>query len=121
MTLEPEVLAGKGTNVDDAELVRLARLDGDGEVLRLVHEGGLGHGLGAGRVGLCEELRDQVLHLVVVPVRQGEDELMVNFVLVGEVWVVDDERAAQTVGVLGVGVRVVPIRARLVDLVAVRM
>ena len=116
VALDPEVLAGKGAHVDDAEKVRLARLNGDGHVLGVIDEGGLGDRLGSGGVGLAQEAGDEVFDLIVVPVRQGEDDLVVSLVLVGEVRVMDDERTTKTVGVLAVVVRMIPVRPGLVDL-----
>jgi len=45
---------------------------------------------------------------------------VVDFLLVGEVLVMDDEGPAKAVGVLGVRVGVIPVRAGLVDLPLVR-
>lgn len=51
-----------------------------------------------------------------VPVGQSEDQLIVYLVFIGEVRVIDDERRAEAVWVLGFMVRVVPVRAGLVNL-----
>lgn len=115
MALEPDVLAGKGTDVDHTEEVRLAGLDRDREVLGLVPEGGLGNRLRTGGVSLVDEAGEQVLHLVVVPVRHGEDELLIVLAFEWGVWVVDDHRPAETIWVLSHHVAVVPVRARLGD------
>lgn len=54
-----------------------------------------------------------------VPVGHGHDDFFVVAVLEGRVWVVHDQRPAQTIGVLAVDVGVVPVSAGLVDLVFV--
>lgn len=51
-----------------------------------------------------------------VPVREGQDKLMVNFLLVRELGVVDDEGTAKPIRVLRIVVRVIPVCARLVNL-----
>lgn len=116
MALEPEVLTSKGTHVDGSEQVGCFGLDGQGVVHGLVHEGVLRNGLGTGRVGLGHELGNEGLHLLVIPVREGEDELLIVVILEGELLVMDNEGSAQTVGVLSAGVRVVPVGSRLVNL-----
>lgn len=42
VSFDPEVLGREGGHVDDAQEVGAAGLDGDLEVLRIVHKGGLG-------------------------------------------------------------------------------
>jgi hypothetical protein len=51
-----------------------------------------------------------------IPVGEGEDELLVIVILVGELLVMDNEGSAQAVGVLSAGVRVVPVGSGLVNL-----
>ena len=50
-----------------------------------------------------------------VPIRKGHCDLFIE--VEGGVWIVNNERSAQAVWILALSVRVVPIRARLVDLV----
>lgn len=116
MALEPEVLTSEGTHVDGSEQVGRVGLDGQGVVGGLVHEGVLRNGLGTGGVGLCHELGNESLHLLMIPVGEGEDELLVIVILVGELLVMDNEGSAQAVGVLSAGVRVVPVGSGLVNL-----
>lgn len=116
VALEPDVLPGKGANVDHAEEIRLSRLQRDTQVLRVVQQGRVGHRLGAGRVGLAHEAGQQAVHLVVVPVGHSHDDLLVVHVLEGRLRVVDDEGPSQAVGVLAMDVGMVPVGAGLVDL-----
>ena len=51
-----------------------------------------------------------------VPVGKSEDNFLVNLLLVGELRIMNDDRATQTVWVLAIIVRVVPVCAGLVDL-----
>lgn len=46
VSFDPEVLSRKGCHVDDAEEIGLARLNGDLQVLGIVHESGLRDWLG---------------------------------------------------------------------------
>jgi hypothetical protein len=115
--LKPEVLSSKGTHVDHAEEVRSLGLDGESEVHSLVHQSGVRDRLSTRRVRLDhEELGDEILHLIVIPVRQCQNKLFINLLLVRKVLVVNNQRAAQTVGVLCAGVGVIPVSTRLVDL-----
>lgn len=116
MTLEPEVLAGKGTHVDGSEQVRRVGLDRQGVVGGLVHEGVLRNGLSTGGIGFGHELGNESMHLLVIPVGKSKDELLVILILVGKLLIVDNEGTAQAVGVLSAGVRVVPVGSGLVNL-----
>lgn len=73
VALKPYILACKGTNVDHPEHVSPARLDLNAEVLRLVEQCILGDRFSASRIVLADETLEQVWHLVVVPVRHGQD------------------------------------------------
>lgn len=122
MALNPEVLAGKGTNVNDSEHVGRVGLDGDSQVLSLIHERRLGYRLSTSRVVLGQESRKKSGHLVMVPVREGQDKFMVNLLSVRELGVVDDEGTAKTIRILRIVVRVVPVCAGLVNLlISVKM
>ena len=116
VALEPEILAGKGAHVDDAEMVRLTWLDRDGYVLRIIHEGSIGNGFGASWVSLAHKARDEMLDLVMIPVRKGQYKLLIHLLPVGELWVVDNDWPTEAVGILSVVVRVIPVRSRLADL-----
>lgn len=117
VVLEPEILASKGSHVNNAEQICGFRFDRDSVVHGLVHESVLGDGFGTRGVRLDhEELVDEVGHLIVVPVGEGQDQLLIDLVLIREVLVMDNQRTAQTVGVLRAGVGVIPVSARLGDL-----
>ena len=115
--VEMHVRGREGGHADHAHEVRLARLEGELNVLRVVDQVGVGDRLVAGRVQRRGEVgAEHGGELLVVPVREAEDNLLVVFAGVGGVRVVDDERAAQAVGVLPAHVGVVPVGAGLVDL-----
>lgn len=115
MALEPDVLSGKSTNVDHTEQVCFAGLYCHSEVLGLIEQSSLWHGLCTGRVVLADEAGEQVRHLVMVPVRDGEDKLLVVLAFEWRVWVIDDEWPAQTVWVLAHHMAVIPVRAGLAN------
>ncbi|KAK5629245.1 hypothetical protein RRF57_004959 [Xylaria bambusicola] len=77
MPLEPDVLSRKSSNVGHTEQVRLSRLDRDFQVLGFVEEGGLWHWLCAGWVSFGIEGREQDRHLLVIPVRYGENNFLI--------------------------------------------
>ena len=116
MALEPDVLRRKGADVDEANPVSLAGLDLPLEVLRLVDQGVVRHRLGAAGVDLADEGADELGELVVIPIRHGQDHLLVELVLVRVVRVVDDERPPEAVRVLRAHVAVIPVRPGLLDL-----
>jgi hypothetical protein len=116
MTLEPNVMGCEGANVDQAHEICLAWLDIDLKVLRVVHKGRLRHGLSTRGVLDTDELLEQGLDGLMVPVRQSDDDLLIVLALVRAVGIMDNDRAAQTLGVLAVIVGVVPICSRLVKL-----
>jgi len=116
VAFEPHILSGKGTDVDHPHKVSLPRLEGHLQVLGVVEEGRLRHRLGTAGVLLAHEEVDQAGHLVVVPVGYADDNLLVVLVLVRVLGVVHNERTSYSIWVLALAVRVVPIRARLVDL-----
>lgn len=116
MALKPEVLASKGSYVDDPEHVGLAWLNRYAKVLGVVHESRVGHRLGSSRIGNAHELLDQRRHLVVVPIRKCKYELLVILILVRVVRVMNDQWATETIGILASDMRVIPVCARLVDL-----
>ena len=49
-----------------------------------------------------------------IPVRQRKDQFLV--ILVGKIWIMNDKRSTESVGVLTTIVGVIPICTRLVDL-----
>ena len=117
MLVEVHVRGGEGGHADDAHEVRLAGLDGELDVLRVVHQIGVGDRLVAGGVQRGGEVGvEEGGELLVVPVGEGEHDLLVVLACVGGVRVVDDEGPAQAVGVLPAHVGVVPVGPGLVDL-----
>lgn len=115
VTLEPDILTRKRAYVDDLEEIGLPRLNRHRQVLGIVEEDSLRNGLRTGWVGLVDELWDQDLHLLVIPVRDREREPLV--ILVREIWITDDQRSPEAVRVLSFVVRVIPVSAWLIDLV----
>ncbi len=109
MTLEPKVLTRESTDVNDVEQIGLSWLDGDSEILSIVQESILWDRFCASRVGFVEELGDQSCHLLVVPIRNREDNFLVHLVLIWKVGVVDDEGAAETIWVLSFIMGVIPV------------
>jgi hypothetical protein len=97
-------------------MVGLARLNRPSEVLSIIHQGILGNGFSTGGVGLVEKLGDQDLHLLVVPIGEGQNDVLVNLVLVWKVGVLDNKWTPQTIWILTFIVRMVPVSTRLVDL-----
>ena len=51
-----------------------------------------------------------------IPIRKSKHLLVVDLIRVGELGVMNDERRAQSIGVLSICVRVVPVGAGLLDL-----
>lgn len=114
MAIDPEEERGERRDVDDAQPVRLARLEGERRVLvepaqvrrvlREVDEPGVRDGLGAAGVRDAEEVVGERRVLVVVPV--GEDDGELGVVAVDFGGRVEEEGRAQAVGVLALwGVR----------------
>lgn len=68
VAFKPHVLTGECTDINHAEKISPARLDGDGQVLGLVEESRLGHGFCSRRVRLAHEELEEAWHLVVVPI-----------------------------------------------------
>lgn len=116
VALEPQVLTGKGTNVDDADVIRLSRLHRDGHVLRVIDEACVRDRLCASRVGLAQKSRNEGLYLVMIPVGKSEDDFLVHLFFVREPGIMNNERPAKAVGILAVIVGVIPIRPGLVHL-----
>ena len=109
MAFKPEILCSKSGHVDDPEQIRLAGLESHGQVLGIVHQGGLWDWFCARRVRVAHEPIEETRHLVVVPVAQGEHDLFVVRILDWRIGVVDDQRATKTVRVLSRFVAVVPV------------
>lgn len=116
VTFEPEVLSSESTNVDYSEHVCLAGLNRDRKVLSVVHQSSLRNRLGTSWIGLIEEFWNPDLHLVMIPVRQRDDNLLINLVGVWEVGIGDDKGSAKTVRILTLIMGMIPIRSRLVNL-----
>lgn len=116
VTFEPKVLTSKCTNVDDPEEIGFARLNSDGKVLSVVHKSCLWDRLGTSRIGFVEELWNQNLHLLVIPVRERYDDLFVHLVCVRGVGISDNKWCTKTIGVLSFIVRVIPVGPGLIDL-----
>lgn len=116
MTLEPNMLTSKSSYIDEMEQIRLARLDGYGKVLGIVHEGTIWNRLRASWVCLIEELWNQDLHFIVVPIRERNSHFSIGLVLVWKIWVGNDKRSSETIWVLSLVVGMIPICAGLISL-----
>lgn len=116
MTLEPDILSGKSSDVDDAKQVSLSGLDCSSEVLRVVEQGRFWHWLCSRRIEYADKGLEKIRHEVMVPVRHSQDSLLVVLAFVGRVWISDDERAPHAVWILGQFVSVIPVRPRLINL-----
>lgn len=116
MTLKPYVLARKCPYIDHAEEVSLAWLNGYGVVLGLVHKGGVWDRLGAGRVSPAHKLRDKILHLIMVPVRHCQNKFFIIIIFVREVGVMNDKWSSETIWVLTLSVRMIPVGTGLINL-----
>jgi len=116
MVLKPDPLASKGSDIHHTEEICLSRFDLDLEVLGLVEQCGIGNRLGTGRVKARHELGNKVGHLVVVPVGDREDVLLIVHALERAVWIRDDERRAEPVRILAPEMGVIPVGAWLINL-----
>lgn len=114
MAVDPEEERRERRDVDHAQAIRLARLEGQRRVLiepaqvrrvlREVDQAGVWHGLGTAGVRDAEEVVRERRVLVVVPV--GEDDSELGVVAVHFGGRVQEEGRAQAVGVLALfGVR----------------
>ena len=114
MALKPDVLTRKSTNVDDVEEIRLPWLNWDGQVLRIIEQRGLRDRLGSSGIGFVDEGRNEGLHLIMIPVRDGKNKFLI--ILVREIWVADDEGCSKTIWVLSLVVGMIPVTSGLRDL-----
>ena len=71
VALEPEILGGKGSHVDDADHVGRPRLDMDLEILGIIHQSSFRNGFRPSWISDADKGRYQTRHLLMVPVRQG--------------------------------------------------
>ena len=110
-------------HVDHVNQICLARLNLDGIILAVIDQACIWDwglpGLDdiVGHVGSRLVVVQKCGHLFMVPVRESHCHLFVE--MVGEIGIVNDEGSPQTVWVLALSMRVVPIGARLLDLVQV--
>ena len=68
MPFYPEILADEGSNVNDAEHVSLSGLNGRSQVLRIVHQVGIGNWFGSSWVGDTDKSFHEIWDLIVVPI-----------------------------------------------------
>lgn len=116
MAFEPDVVGGEGTNVNQTEEVRLAGLDVKMDAMGVVHDGGIGDGLGTSGIPDAHELGHQDVHHAVIPVGKGQHDFLVIHFAEWRVWIMDDESTAQSIWVLALQVRVIPVRSSLINL-----
>ena len=116
VTLEPEILTSKSSDVDDAEHVSLAGLKHRGHVLSVVHQCCIRNWLSS--CGVCHVDKDlhQIWHLIMIPIRESQGSLLVVLSLVWGVGVVDDKRASKSIWILSRYMGMIPVRSRLFDL-----
>jgi len=120
MILELHVLGSERTHVDQAEEIRLSRLNGDGQVLSVIEQCGLRYGLRTGRIGDVDEFGQEIVHEIVVPIRKCYDDFFVVEIFEWVFGVVNYQRASKTIWILAALMAVVPICAGLVDLVRLK-
>lgn len=116
VTFDPKVLAGECADVGHVEVVGLSRLDRDGDILCIVNQCSLRHGLCSSRVLNTDEFGHEAWHLIVVPVGKCDDNFFIVLSLERVHGVVDDKYLTQTVWVLAPSVRMVPICSGLRNL-----
>lgn len=118
MAFEPEILPGESSHVDDAEHISLTWLNLDVQILSVIHQGRLGDRLSTSWIGVAYEAGKLTRHLVVIPVRQSQNELFIILVLVWRVRILDDQCTTKAIWILARIMRMIPVGSRLVDLVA---
>jgi hypothetical protein len=64
---------------------------------------------------------DKSWHLIMIPVRQSKNQLLVIQIRIWIFRVVNDERASKAIWILPIYMRVVPVRAGLCDLFELAM
>ena len=110
--IEQEGMAGEVAYAKDTDEIGFVWLHVDGGVRGSVDQSNVGSRFIA-RVVFFVTLRlvclEEVWHLLVIPVREGNRELAINFVGIGRVGIVDYQRPPQSVRVLTMIVRVVPV------------
>lgn len=116
MALDPEEMSCEGADVGNVDEIGLLWRDGDFEILGVVHEGGLGDRFCASGILDINELLDELLNGLVIPVGEGEDEFFVIFALIRTAGVVNDDGAPEAFRVLAVVMCVVPVCPCLLDL-----
>lgn len=116
VTFDPEVLTGKGADIGHSEEVGLARLDGNGEILRVVHQCRVRYWLGARGILEADEVVHESGKLIMIPVGDGDADLFVVLSGIRILGIVDEELSSEAIWVLCSAVRVVPICARLFNL-----
>lgn len=68
------------------------------------------------RIANAQELSDELVHLLMIMVRQSQHQLLIEEVSVRILWIVDDERSSETIRILSIDMRVVPVCPSLGDL-----
>lgn len=116
VALDPKVLTGKSSYVNDTEHISFPRLDHRCQILRVVHERRLRNRLSPCRVGHADEGLQQVRHLVVIPIREREISFLMIVILIRRFWIADNERPSEPIRILSSHMGVVPVCAGLIDL-----
>ena len=119
MRINPDVGLGEGGQRHETEQIRLVRLDREGGLAgrQIVQKSRVRDGFGAiWRLLHAQIFRDEVWHLIVIPVRESQDQLAIDLVRKRSVRIMNDQRAAKPVWVLSAVVGMVPVRPWLINL-----
>jgi hypothetical protein len=116
MPLKPHILRSESAHIDHTDEIRLARLNLDSQVLRVVDQSGLWDRFSPRWVRDANEALEQLLHPVMVPVGESQNNLLIVQILVRVFRIMHDQRATETIWILASLVAVVPVCSWLVDL-----
>ena len=118
MPLEPDILASECTYIDDSEHVGLPGVDCSGKILGVIEKGRFGNWLCSSGIGHTDETLQQNWHLLMIPIGDCENPLLVILAFVWGVGVIDDQSPAKPIRILPRKMRVIPVCPRLINLQA---
>ena len=118
MALEPDVLASECAYIDDSEQIGFLGFDCSGKILAVIEKGSFGNWLCSSGIGHTYETLQENWHLLMIPIRDCENYLLVILALVRGVGVVDDQNPAKPIRILPRIMRVIPVCPGLVNLQA---
>lgn len=116
VAFKPKVLTGKSTYVDDAEHVSFSWFDRRFRIGGVIHKGRIWYRLSSRGVGHTDESFHEVGYMIVIPVRKSQYPLLIVLSLVRRVWIIDNQRSAETIRILGNLMRMIPVCTWLVNL-----